>query len=212
MKREFRILKACEVRASDDGKTISGYAAVFNQPSEDLGWFREIVRPGAFTRCLGASPDVRCLFNHDASSILGRTKSGTLRLKEDNVGLHFDCDLPDTQAARDVRASVLRGDIDQCSFGFMVNSQTWKEEKDADGNLQTTRELTDVDVFDVSPVTYPAYPQTSVEARGLWPDGEPESFIEYRKAAEAKGAEIESAPDDFTESAKRRALVAVANS
>lgn len=81
---------------------IRGYAAVFNQLSEDLGGFRERVLPGAFKDCLAASPDVRCLFNHDPNAVLGRTKAGTLRLAEDNKGLHFDCDLPDTRTAAEL--------------------------------------------------------------------------------------------------------------
>ncbi len=121
----------------------------------------------------GSHPDVRCLFNHNPDAVLGRTKAGTLRLSEDRTGLYFDCDLPDTQAGRDVRESVTRGDVDQCSFGFVVQGQNWREEKDGGGGTQAIRELTDVDLFDVSPVTYPAYPQTSVSARLLWPEGEP---------------------------------------
>jgi uncharacterized protein len=191
MKREFRVFKASQLRASEDGKGITGYAAVFNVLSEDLGWFREMVMPGAFSRCLGTNPDVRCLFNHDPGKVLGRTKSGTLRLKEDNTGLQFDCDLPETIAAKDVSQLISRGDIDQCSFGFMVNTQNWREEKDASGIMQLTRELVDVNLFDVSPVTYAAYPQTSVSARSLWPDGEPEDVLAHRKGREALPADDE---------------------
>lgn len=180
MKKELRVFRACEVRAKADGKGIQGYAAVFNQLSEYLGWFREMVLPGAFSRCLSTGPDVRCLFNHDSNNVLGRTKSGTLRLNEDLVGLAFDCDLPDTQMGRDVLEMVTRGDVDQCSFAFTVNQQNWCEEKDAAGNIQTIRELTDVDVLDVSPVAYPAYTQTSVSVRALWPDGEPEDVLAHR--------------------------------
>lgn len=181
MKREYRQIKTSQLRARQDGKGIEGYAAVFNKVSEDLGWFRETVKPGAFQRCLGTNPDVRCLFNHEASAVLGRTTSGTLRLTEDRTGLHFDCDMPDTQMARDLRTSIERGDIDQCSFGFIVQEQNWLESKDKEGKIQTTRELVDVDLFDVSVVTYPAYPQTSVSIRALWPDGEPEEVLEHRE-------------------------------
>jgi hypothetical protein len=162
------------MRTSSDGKRITGYAAVFKQLSDDLGGFQEMIIPGAFDRCLGSNPDVRCLFNHDPNIVLGRTLSGTLRLSADHVGLQFDCDLPNTQAARDLRESIRRGDISQCSFSFSVNGQNWREEgKDAAGLPKTIRELTDVTLFDVSPVTYAAYPQTSVSARLLWPEGEP---------------------------------------
>jgi hypothetical protein len=186
-KQERRFFKAAEVRVSASGG-ISGYAAVFNQLSEDLGGFREKILPGAFSRCLGSNPDVRCLFNHNSDALLGRTKAGTLRLSEDRTGLYFDCDLPDTQAGRDVRASIKRGDITQCSFGFTVQGQNWLENG-------TVRELTDVDLFDVSPVTYAAYPQTSVSARQqqimpstlLWPEGQPAEIRARQSTARRLG-------------------------
>jgi HK97 family phage prohead protease len=183
MKREVRVLKGAEIRASEDGKLITGYGAVYGQMSDDLGGFREVILPGAFTRCLGESPDVRCLFNHDSNLILGRTKAGTLRLGEDPHGLSYECDAPETQAGKDVLTSIRRRDIDQCSFAFSVNKQTWREEKGADGSSEVIRELADVDLYDVSPVTYAAYPQTSVSARSLWPDGEPEEIREHLRAA-----------------------------
>lgn len=182
MKREFRMWKATELRASDDGKMIAGYAAVFNVLSDDVGWFREMVMPGAFTRCLASDPDVRALFNHDSNIVLGRTRSGTLRLSEDTRGLKFDCDMPETSMGQDILKMIKRGDVSQCSFGFMVNEQNWREEKDDKGDFQVTRELTDVELFDVSPVTYPAYPQTSVSLRALWPDGMPDSVREHKPA------------------------------
>ncbi|HEV2378707.1 MAG TPA: HK97 family phage prohead protease [Terriglobia bacterium] len=169
MKREIRIFPGSEVRAIGDSNIIKGYASVFGQPSEDLGGFTEYVQKGAFARTL-ADPrsDVRCLFNHDSSCILGRSAAGTLRLMEDDHGLEFECDLPDTQMGRDLRVSIARGDISQCSFGFTVMKQEWDESGDV-----VKRTLTDVDLFDVSPVTYPAYPSTSVDVRNLWPDGAP---------------------------------------
>jgi hypothetical protein len=190
---ERRFFKAAEVRVSASGG-IAGYAAVFDQLSEDLGGFREKILPGAFSRCLGSDPDVRCLFNHNADIVLGRTKAGTLRLSEDRTGLYFDCDLPDTQAGRDVRASVKRGDITQCSFGFQTIGQNWKDNG-------TMRELTDVELFDVSPVTYPAYSQTSVSARQqqimpsalLFPDGIP-AEVRTRQSTARKGAAPAPAP------------------
>jgi len=190
MKTERRYFKAAEVRVSPSGG-ISGFAAVYNQLSEDLGGFRERILPGAFSRCLESGPDVRCLFNHNPELLLGRTKSGTLRLSEESAGLYFDCDLPDTQAGRDVRASIKRGDIDQCSFSFSVIGQNWSE-----GG--TIRELTDVDLFDVSPVTFPAYPQTSVSARqrippsALWPEGQP-AEIRTRQSTGRKSMPAQSA-------------------
>jgi HK97 family phage prohead protease len=186
MKREYRVFRAAEIRASNEGRRITGHAAVFDQLSEDLGGFREIVKRGAFSRCLKDGADVRCLFNHDSSQVLGRRKAGTLRIAEDSTGLGFDCDPPDTQAGHDVLQLVHRGDIDQCSFGFTVREQNWREEMGPGGMMETTRELVDVDLFDISPVTYAAYPQTSVSARALWPDGEPSDILEHRKDKKTK--------------------------
>jgi uncharacterized protein len=171
--REFR--RFGEVRAIDDQKRVlEGYAAVFNQRSVPLGSFSEEIKPGAFARCLSEKQDVRALINHDPSQVIGRTKSGTLTLKEDERGLHFRCEMPDTQYARDLYESIRRGDIDGASFGFIAQKQAWREEKDGDGKMQAVRELEDVDLSDISPVTYPAYPQTSLSARSqLFPDGIP---------------------------------------
>jgi HK97 family phage prohead protease len=179
MEREYRIQKNA-IRAKKGEKPgIEGHAAVFNQLSVDLGWFRERIMPGAFTANLKASPDVRCLFNHDPNLILGRTTAGTLRLKEDDKGLFYDCDTPDTQTARDLQTSIERGDVDQCSFGFMVRKQKWSEEPDPDDptgkSMMNVREVHDAELFDVSPVTYPAYTGTDVSKRmnTLFPDGVP---------------------------------------
>lgn len=197
MKREVRTIRHAQLRAKDDNRGISGYAAVFNSPSEDLGWFREVIAPGAFSRCLGTNPDVRALFNHDPNLVLGRTKSKTLTVTEDNIGLHFDCDTPDTQVARDLQVSIDRGDVDQCSFSFAVNKQTWTEESGPDGKTITTRTLQDVDLLDISAVTYPAYTQTSVSVRSLWPDGIPSEVAAHRGAGVQD--DIEPDPDDPNE-------------
>jgi HK97 family phage prohead protease len=186
MKREYRTISGAQMRStSENGKPgIVGYAAVFGQLSDDLGGFREIIRAGAFKRCLSAGADVRCLINHDASLLLGRTKSGTLRVAEDEAGLHYDCDTPNTDYAANLHESMARGDLDQCSFGFMVNQDNWLEATGTDGKPYLLRELLDVDVFDVSPVTYPAYPQTTVSARSLWPDGMPEGLEAHIREAQ----------------------------
>jgi hypothetical protein len=168
-KREFRQVPVRELRVkrADSGAiTIDGYAAVFNSLSEDLGGFREQILPGAFTGCLKNEPDVRCLFNHNESRILGRTKSGTLTLDEDDRGLHYACDLPDTQYARDLATSIERGDIDQCSFGFYCLDDDW-----AMMDETPVRSVKSAELFDVSPVTYPAYPDTEVSMRSAFPDG-----------------------------------------
>jgi HK97 family phage prohead protease len=143
---------------------IRGHAAVFNQLSEDLGGFREQIAPGAFADALGTD-DVRALFNHDPNFVLGRNLAGTLKLSEDARGLAIEIDPPDTQFARDLMVSMKRGDINQMSFGFSVrpNGQNWA--KDDDGKV--IRTLTKLRLFDVSPVTFPAYPQTDVAVRSL---------------------------------------------
>jgi HK97 family phage prohead protease len=166
---ERRFVKGAQVRAAKgDTPGIEGYASVFNEEYVlwDSASYRvvEIVKPGTFTRALKEKQDVRCLFNHDANFLLGRTEAGTLRLKEDDKGLQFANDLPDTQVGRDVRTSIDRGDLDGCSFAFNVTKQTWREES-ADGKTVSTREIEEVDLFDVGPVTYPAYDGTSVAAR-----------------------------------------------
>lgn len=178
---ERRFFKGAKVRAkSGDKPGIDGHSAVFNEVY-DNGWFRETIMPGAFKRVLGEDPDVRCLFNHNPDNILGRTKSGTLRLKEDKDGLYFDNDMPDHPMAAVVRSAIDRGDVDGCSFAFTVRSQTWKEEQDPNDSKRMicTRQITEIDqLYDVGPVTYPAYDGTSVAARSLlrdacWPEGVP---------------------------------------
>lgn len=151
-----------ELRASDKGNMLVGYAAKFNTMSDDLGGFLETIAPGAFSRAIKEKHDVRALFNHDPNYVLGRTKSGTLTLREDGTGLEMCCAMPDTQTARDLMESVKRGDIDQQSFSFRCLSDSWAMR---DG--MSVRTLQDLELFDVSPVTYPAYQDTSVASRSL---------------------------------------------
>jgi HK97 family phage prohead protease len=157
-RRTFTI-KNVEARQAEDGTMrLSGYAAVFNEDSVPLP-FLERIAPGAFRKTLTETPDVRLLINHEGLP-LARTKNGTLRLKEDESGLYMDADLPDTQAARDLYTLVERGDVDQMSFAFRVIRQKWSEDR-------SRRVLTELSLADgdVSVVTYPAYPTTTVEAR-----------------------------------------------
>lgn len=142
--------------------TITGHAAVFNQLSEELFGFREEVAPGAFANSI-ATDDIRSLWNHDANFVLGRNTSGTLRLHEDDIGLAIENDLPDTQTARDLMTSIRRGDVSQMSFGFITLRDDWRLEA---GGL-VVRTLKEAQLFDVSPVTYPAYPQTDVSGRSV---------------------------------------------
>lgn len=162
--REIRVSHLADLKLrSDPGKppAIVGYAAVFNQPSDDLGGFREIVRPGAFKKTIQES-DVRALWNHDNSQFpLGRSKSGTLTMAEDEVGLRVEIYPPDTQVGRDCITSIKRGDVDGMSFGFSAIRDTW-DNSDPDNVM---RFLDECRLYDVSPVTFPAYPQTSLSVR-----------------------------------------------
>jgi HK97 family phage prohead protease len=162
-KRCFKV----ELRADAENAAprITGYAAIYDSPSELLaGSFYERIARGTFDRALERTPDVRLLVNHDPSLILARTKSGTLRLAADDRGLKIEADPPDTQLGRDTLTQLRRGDLDQMSFGFFVRKDAWTEE-DVNGRRVPVRTLHDVELDDVSIVTYPAYKATSVEAR-----------------------------------------------
>lgn len=169
-KREVRTATKGElraIRAAEGGKvTLEGYAAVYEQKSEPIyGSFYEVVKRGAFKSALDGIDDVRALFDHDSAMVLGRTKAKTLRLSDDDHGLKVSIDLPDTSFARDLATSIERGDISQMSFGFSVVEERWGTEKTIDGIWMDVRELLKVELFDVSPVTYPAYPQTEIALR-----------------------------------------------
>ena len=163
MERRVVPLENAEIRTDGDSLGFTGYAAVFNSLSEDLGGFREQIAPGAFKRTLSPPhADVRALINHDPNLVLGRNKAGTLRMEEDSRGLRVDVDLPDTSYARDLRTLLERGDVSQMSFGFEKVRDAWD-----DGTEPPTRTLEEVRLFDVSVVTFPAYPETSAEARAI---------------------------------------------
>ena len=150
-----------ELRAAQESREIVGYFATFNSMSLDLGGFREIIRPGAFTRSLKEQPDVKCFWQHDTSLVLGRTTPGTLELEEDERGLRFKLTPPNSPLGQNALESVRRGDVTSCSFGFnCVNDRVTKQE---DGTV--LRELFDVDLFEGSLVTYPAFPASSAEVR-----------------------------------------------
>ena len=148
--------------AQEESRTISGYAAVFDSDSEDLGGFTERIERGAFAEAIKIS-DVRALFNHDNNMILARTASGTLRIYEDERGLKYEFEAPHTTAGNDVLEMIKRGDINQSSFGFTVEQDSWAKR---DGT--TYRTINKVKrLYDVSPVTFPAYPEASVAVRKL---------------------------------------------
>lgn len=161
---ERRCVKS-EIRSEPDTNKITGYAVVFNSLSEDLGGFREVVRPGAFKRTLNNNADVRFLFNHDSNFVLGRNQANTLILSEDAYGLRIENTPPDTQWAKDLKESIKRGDINQMSFGFRVVKDSWGADP-VDATRQL-REILEAELFDVSVVTYPAYESTTVSVRDL---------------------------------------------
>lgn len=153
-----------EVRAMDGGKwKIQGYAARFNARSLDLGGFYEELAPVAFDRAIKEAHDVRALVDHIPSQIIGRSTAGTLRLFVDSDGLGMEIDPPDTQVGRDIQVSIGRGDVTGTSFQFSVPEGGDKWSRTADGMLLRT--VFDLKLYDVGPVTFPAYPQTSVSAR-----------------------------------------------
>lgn len=160
------ITRGLELRQAPEGSsspgTIAGYAAVYDSLSDDLGGFMERIAPGAFDRALEEA-EIVCLRNHEPEALLGRNSSGTLRLRSDDKGLMFECDLPATTAGRDTAEMIRRGDMKGCSFSFDVREQSW----DLATGETPIRTLRDVDVADVGPVTTPAYRDTSVALRSL---------------------------------------------
>jgi HK97 family phage prohead protease len=190
-RRTFTV-RNIETRQADDGTMrMAGYAAVFNEPSVPLP-FIEKIAPGAFRKTLSETPDVRLLVNHEGLP-MARTKNGTMRLYEDEKGLYFEAELANTQESRDLYTLVSRGDVDQMSFAFRVIRQKWNDDR-------TERSLTEVSLADgdVSIVTYPAYPATSVEAR----EAIKRAIAEIKEGREVSGDSLlvlESIFGDLTE-------------
>lgn len=154
-------MKDLELRFSafepaDECNTLVGYAAKFNSLSEDLGGFVEKIAPGAFARSLRDNKDIRAFADHDQGKLLGRTKNETLKLVEDDIGLRMELKLPNTTLGNDIRELVRYGTLSQMSFGFRVRKDSWT------GNVRT---LHDVDLFEVSVVSIPAYTNTEIALR-----------------------------------------------
>lgn len=166
-----------KTRAEDDGeKVIEGYFAVFNAETELWRGVYEEIAPGAFDNTLGN--DIRALINHDTNLVLGRNKVGTLELKVDSRGLWGSIKInPDDSDALNLYSRVKRGDVDQCSFGFNIDS----EEADYrdDGTVKFT--LKEIDLHEVSVVTFPAYEDTGVQARKKQVEQHEERMREQKK-------------------------------
>jgi HK97 family phage prohead protease len=147
-----------EVRAEGDGMSFTGYASVFNSPSEDLGGFVEYVAPGAFKRSLQSRNEVKLLWNHDSGEPLASLRGGTMQLVEDSRGLKVTASLPNTTRGRDIAELLRTKVIDSMSFGFNVIKDSWA----SDGK---TRTLESVRLFEVSIVSFPAYEATTAQVR-----------------------------------------------
>jgi len=157
-----------EIRAKTEaeGAQIDGTAAIYNHWSEDLGGFREMVEPGFFDDVLKS--DVRALWNHNDDLVLGRTKAGTLTLEDTERGLNVHIRPPDTQMGRDAVTLIQRRDVTQMSFAFTVKAGGDEWTRNKDGSIKRVlKKGGAARLYDVSPVTYPAYPQTSVHARSM---------------------------------------------
>lgn len=159
-RRVFPLRDVKIIRADDQTGSLkfSGRPWVYGQMSADMGGWSEIIDPGAATRTLAGTPDVRFLINHDSNLLLARTTSGTLRLSEDDDGGVANADMANVSYARDLAELIDRQDLSQMSFGFWITSDAWS------GNVHHVREF-DLDGGDVSAVTFPAFPQTSAELR-----------------------------------------------
>lgn len=163
-----------EIRAngtlSATGKTLTGYAAVFNSEAV-LGDFSEVIRHGAFAKSLATGSNIRALYQHQGDALLGTTRGGTLQLREDAKGLAFELALPDTTHGKDLAILVGRGDVAGCSFGFRVapGGDRWERRGAA-----LVRELIDVELVEITLTSDPAYQDTTVAMRsksaGVWTD------------------------------------------
>lgn len=167
MDREMRQLRTIATKfetreAEGEAPHISGYFVRFGDVYQIAPDMSESIAPGAFTRTLHENPDVRALVNHDTTLVLGRTKAGTLTLREDESGLFGDVTInTKDQDALNLYERVKRGDVDQCSFGFFIRAEDY--EVSPEGNYHWT--IRDVDLFEVSACTFPAYEGTSISAR-----------------------------------------------
>ena len=182
-KRKFET----RIEADKEARTITGYAAIYNSDSEDLGGFIERMAPSSFDGRL--QDDVRVLFNHDNNLVLGRTISGTATLEVDEKGLRYTCQLPDTSYAKDLIELMERGDVTQSSFAFTIEDESWEER--ADGMLiRTVKKVGQL--YDVSPVTYPAYKDSTSGLRTSAPIEMEQREVEVEEQKEEKQQEPEA--------------------
>nr|WP_262481733.1 HK97 family phage prohead protease [Bacillus sp. CH30_1T] len=175
-KKETRIVDITNLQTRDgtgnEPVVISGYAAVFNSKTSIGDFFEEVIAPGAFARTISENGDIRALFNHNWDHVLGRTRNGTLKVEEDNRGLKFEVELPNTSLARDLAESLRRGDINQCSFGFFATNDTWDYAVEP-----AVRTLNEIELYEISVVSIPAYEDTEVSLRSKEIDEQVEKRI-----------------------------------
>jgi uncharacterized protein len=192
-KQETRSYTA-EIRAASESEFALEGTAVKYGALADLGKFREVVAPGAFKRTLSNGSDVKCLLQHDGGRVLGRTSNKTLTLRDTSAGLQFRCQLdPANPEHRSAYAMCARGDMNECSFGFqtdMEDSDDWAEATDDRGQRYIKRTLRNVNLFEISVVSFPAYKQgTSAQART-------EGELDWRTVTRAKLAELDAQMDE----------------
>lgn len=165
-KRAFNV----ESRVENESRLVYGYAALYDNTTRIMDWYDEEIAQGAFDSA--QMDDVRALFNHDPNLLLARTKSGTLSLSVDERGLKYEFEAPNTSAGNDLLEMLRRGDVSQSSFAFTIAAEEWIEEK----GMKPKRRITKVErLYDVSPVTYPAYPDTTAAKRSFehWKEEQP---------------------------------------
>lgn len=152
-------LEVRELTTSENGRTVAGYAAVFDSETDICGIWREKIAKGAFTETL-KSADVLALYSHRGDRVLGRSSSGTLRLAEDDKGLAVEIDLPDTTDGRDLAVLIERGDVKGMSFGFITKRQAWDETVEP-----PLRTIEQVELYEVTITADPQYTDTEIALR-----------------------------------------------
>lgn len=178
MKRHGRIFETrFEVREEDGAPLIVGHGAVFGVESLDMGGWREMIAPGAFKRTLRQNPDVLSFFNHNPSQVLGRTTAGTLTVAEDLTGLAYTVRPPETNFANDLIVSMRRGDIRGSSFMFEVVKMSWGKSEVDGADLRT---ILEAKLYELGPVTFPAYPSADSSVRSLLAELSEETGIDFR--------------------------------
>lgn len=180
--REIRAINnSIEIRTitteTGEQNIIQGLAVPYGKESEEMYGFREIIKPSAFGDSI--AKDIRCLWNHDTSKPLGRVMNSTLKLRDTSEGLMFECFLPNTSWGNDAKEAITRGDVSGMSFGFFTKKDNWAY---PDDHSVVVRTIEDAELFEISPVTFPAYPDSVAEARSkLLEDGKKRA-IQHRAA------------------------------